>query len=53
MCISSFCQWHLLWHLPSEPEMCGVFTSDVHLCLAVGDTVVRRGERPLRRHFRD
>ena len=28
-----------------------VFTSDVHLCLTVGGTVVRRGERPLRRHL--
>ena len=29
-----------------------MFTSDVHLCLTVGGTVVRRGERPLRRHLR-
>ena len=28
-----------------------MFTSDVHLCLTVGGTVVRRGERPLRRHL--
>ena len=28
-----------------------MFTSDVHLCLSVGGTVVRRGERLLRRHF--
>ena len=28
-----------------------MFTSDVHLCLNVGGTVVRRGERPLRRHL--
>ena len=25
--------------------------SDLHLCLTVGGTVVRRGERPLRRHL--
>ena len=31
--------------------MHGVFTSDVHLCLTVGGTVVRRRERPLRRHL--
>ena len=30
-----------------------MFTSDVHLCLSVGDTVVRRGERLLRRHLRE
>ena len=29
----------------------GVFTSDAHLCLTVGGTVVRRGERSLRRHL--
>ena len=28
-----------------------MFTSDAHLCLTVGGTVVRRGERPLRRHL--
>ena len=28
-----------------------MFTSDVHLCLTVGGSVVRRGERPLRRHL--
>ena len=28
-----------------------MFTSDVHLCLTVGGTVVRRGERPLRRRL--
>ena len=28
-----------------------MFTSDVHLCLTVGGTVVRRGKRPLRRHL--
>ena len=28
-----------------------VFTSNVHLCLSIGDTVVRRGERLLRRHL--
>ena len=28
-----------------------VFTSDVNLYLSVGGTVVRRGERPLRRHL--
>ena len=28
-------------------------SSDVHLCLTVGGTVVRRGERLLRRHFRE
>ena len=28
-----------------------MFTSDVYLCLTVGGTVVRRGERPLRRHL--
>ena len=31
--------------------MLWVFTNDVHLCLTVGGTVVRRGERPLRRHL--
>ena len=31
--------------------MLWVFTSDVHLYLSVGGTVVRRGERPLRRHL--
>ena len=31
--------------------MHGVFTSDVHLCLTVGGTVVRRGERLLRKHL--
>ena len=30
-----------------------MFTSDVHLCLSVGGTVVRRGERLLRRHLGD
>ena len=28
-----------------------MFTSDVHLYLTVGGTVVMRGERPLRRHL--
>ena len=28
-----------------------MFTSDVHLCLTVGGTVVRRGERPSRRQY--
>ena len=28
-----------------------MFTSGVHLCLTVGGTVVRRGEKPLRRHL--
>ena len=28
-----------------------VFTSNVHLCLSIGNTVVRRGERLLRRHL--
>ena len=28
-----------------------VFTSDVHLCLTVGGTVVRRGKRPLTGHL--
>ena len=28
-----------------------MFTRDVHLCLTVGGTEVRRGERPLRRHL--
>ena len=30
-----------------------MFTSDVHLCSSVGGTVVRRGERLLRRHLGD
>ena len=33
--------------------MLWVFTSDVHLCLTFGGTVVRRGGRPLRRHLRE
>ena len=28
-----------------------MFTSEVHLCMSVGGTVVTRGERPLRRHL--
>ena len=30
-----------------------MFTSDVHLCLTVGGTEVRRGERLLRTHLRE
>ena len=39
-----------LYGLKSVLDM-EVFTSDVHLCLTVGSTAVRRGERLLRRHL--